>query len=77
MFASFYQTLIMCFLNYKNNLKDINNNNKQNIICEYAQKLCDIFGVKKEEYKNYVDNEDLLKELIKKQISSIKKNKLK
>ena len=77
MFASFYQTLIMCFLNYKNNLKDINNNNKQNIICEYAQKLCDIFGVKKEEYKNYDDNEDLLKELIKKQISSIKKNKLK
>ena len=77
MFASFYQTLIMCFLNYKNNLKDINNNNKQNIICEYAQKLCDVFGVKREEYKNYVGNEELLKELIKKQISSIKKNKLK
>ena len=77
MFASFYQTLIMCFLNYKNNLKDINNINKQNIICEYAQNLCDIFGVKKEEYKNYVDNEELLKELIKKQISSTKKNKLK
>ena len=77
MFASFYQTLIMSFLNYKNNLKDRNNNNKQNIICEYAQKLCDVFGVKREEYKNYVGNEELLKELIKKQISLIKKNKLK
>ena len=77
MFASFYQTLIMSFLNYKNNLKDRNNNNKQNIICEYAQKLCDVFGVKREEYKNYVGNEELLKEIIKKQISSIKKNKLK
>ena len=75
MFVSFYQTLILSYLNYRNNLKDGKDNN--NLITEYAQKLCDKFGVKKEEYKNYVENKENLSQLIKNEIYKIRKNKSK
>ena len=78
MFTSFYQTLILCYLNYLNNIKnDKNNNDIGNLICEYAQKLCDKFEVKKGDYKNYVENKGILIELIKKNIYKIKKSKSK
>ena len=79
MFTSFYQTLILCYLNYRNNLKDEGNNNKDdnNLITEYAQRLCDKFGVKKEDYKNYVENKETLIGLIKNEISKSRKNKSK
>ena len=78
MFTSFYQTLILCYLNYLNNIKyDKNDNDIGNLICEYAQKLCDKFEVKKGDYKNYVENKGILIELIKKNIYKIKKSKSK
>ena len=75
MFVSFYQTLILCYLNYRNNLKEVKDND--NLITEYAQRLCDKFGVKKEEYKNYVVNKETLIHLIKNEISKSRKNKSK
>ena len=77
MFTSFYQTLILCYLNYRNNLKDEGNNNidDNNLITEYAQRLCHKFGVKKEDYKNYVENKETLIGLIKNEISKSRKNK--
>ena len=79
MFTSFYQTLILCYLNYRNNLKEEGNNNidDNNLITEYAQRLCDKFGVKKEDYKNYVENKETLIGLIKNEISKSRKNKSK
>lgn len=79
MFSSFYQTLILCYLNYRNNLKEEGNNNidDNNLITEYAQRLCDKFGVKKEDYKNYVENKETLIDLIKNEISRSRKNKSK
>ena len=79
MFTSFYQTLILCYLNYRNNLKKEGNNNidDNNLITEYAQRLCDKFGVKKEDYKNYVENKETLIGLIKNEISKSRKNKSK
>ena len=76
MFISFYQTVILCYLNYINNLKE-KKDNQLNIICEYAQKLCERFDIKKEEYSNYVEKEGILLDVIKKAISNIKKNKSK
>ena len=79
MFTSFYQTLILCYLNYRNNLKEEGNNNidDNNLITEYAQRLCDKFGVKKEDYKNYVENKETLIGLIKNEITKSRKNKSK
>ena len=79
MFTSFYQTLILCYLNYRNNLKEEGNNNidDNNLITEYAQRLCHKFGVKKEDYKNYVENKETLIGLIKNEISKSRKNKSK
>ena len=77
MFASFYQTLILCYLNYLNNINNNNITDKGNLICEYAQRLCDEFEINKGEYKNYVEDKGILMNLIKKNISKIKKNKSK
>lgn len=79
MFTSFYQTLILCYLNYRNNLKEEGNNNidDNNLITEYAQRLCDKFGVKKEDYKNYVEKKETLIGLIKNEITKSRKNKSK
>ena len=77
MFASFYQTLILCYLNYLNNINNNNITDKGNLICEYAQRLCDEFEINKGEYKNYVEDKGILMDLIKKNISKIKKNKSK
>ena len=68
MFSSFYQTLILCYLN---NIKNFGNN-IHNLICQYAQKLCDAFGIKNDEYKNYVEKEGLLMDIIQKSIKKIK-----
>ena len=76
-FSSFYQTLILCYLNYRNNLKVEGNKDNNNLITEYAQRLCDKFGVKKEDYKNYVENKETLIDLIKNEISKARKNKSK
>ena len=73
MFASFYQTLILCYLNYLNNINNNNITDKGNLICEYAQRLCDEFEINKGEYKNYVEDKGILMDLIKKNISKIKK----
>ncbi len=43
------------------------------MICEYAQRLCDKFGVKKDNYKQYVEKEEILMDIIKKAISKTKK----
>ena len=75
-FSSFYHTLILCYLNYINNLGEKYSENEQNLFCKYAQRLLDEFGIKNEDYKNYVDKEDLLMDIIKKSISKIKKDKL-
>ena len=73
MFASFYQTLILCYLNYLNNINNNNITDKGNLICEYARRLCDEFEVYKGEYKNYIEDKGILMDLIKKNISKIKK----
>ena len=75
-FSSFYHTLILCYLNYINNLGDKYSENDQNLFCKYAKRLLDEFGIKKEDYKNYVYKEDLLMDIIKTSISKIKKNKI-
>ena len=46
-----------------------------NIICKYAQRLCDKFEIKQEQYKLYIENEGLLTDAIEKSISRNKKNK--
>ena len=62
MFSSFYQTLILSFLKIENSIKNGNNN----IIYEYAKKLCNEFNIKNEDYKKYVDNDGLLIDVIEK-----------
>ena len=74
-FSSFYQTLILGYLNHLQNLGNNYDENEMNIICKYAQRLCEEFGIKKEEYKNYIENEKLLIDVIEKSISIKKKNK--
>jgi hypothetical protein len=76
MFSSFYQTLILCYLNYTVNCGKNNTDNTRNLICEYAQRLCDKFGVKKDNYKQYVEKEEILMDIIKKAISKTNKNKI-
>ena len=74
-FSSLYQTLILGYLNHLQNLGNNCDENEMNIICKYAQRLCKEFGIKKEEYKNYIENEKLLIDVIEKSISKNKKNK--
>ena len=74
-FSSLYQTLILGYLNHLQNLGNNYDENEMNIICKYAQRLCEEFGIKKEEYKNYIENEKLLIDVIEKSISKNKKNK--
>ena len=69
MFSSFYQTLILSFLKFENNKKNENNN----IIYDYAKRLCNEFNIKNEEYQKYVDNDGLLIDIIEK--AFIAKNK--
>ena len=76
MFSSFYQTLILCYLNYTVNCGKNNTDNTKNLICEYAQRLCDKFGVKKDNYKQYVEKEEILMDIIKKAVSKTNKNKI-
>ena len=73
MFSSFYQTLILSFLKF-NNIND-KREEKNNLIFDYIQKLCEEFNVKIQEYKNYVQNEGLLINLIEKAIMMNKKAK--
>ena len=70
MFSSFYQTLILLFLNLNDSKKTANNN----LIHDYIKKLCIEFKIKKEDYKKYVNNEGLLVELIENEIILKKKN---
>jgi hypothetical protein len=69
MFSSFYQTLILSFLKFENN----KNNENNNIIYDYAKRLCSEFNIKNEEYQKYVDNDGLLIDIIEK--AFIAKNK--
>ena len=64
---------ILSFLKFKN----INEKReeKNNLIFDYIQKLCEEFNVKIQEYKNYVENEGLLINLIEKAIMMKKKAK--
>ena len=69
MFSSFYQTLILLFLNINDNNKNENNN----LVYDYIKRLCIQFNIKKED-KKYVDNDGLLVELIESAIILKKKN---
>ena len=74
MFSSFYRTLILSFLKF-NNINDNKRNESNNLIFDYIQKLCEEFNVKTEEYKNYVENEGLLINLIENAINKKIKTK--
>ena len=75
-FSSFYQTLILGYLNHLRNLGYNYEENEMNIICKYAKRLCEEFGIKFDEYQKYKNNEGLLINIIEKSISNNKKTKI-
>ena len=60
MFSSFYQTLILSFLK----IEDEKKNKDNNLIHDYAKRLCIEFNIKKEDYKIFIENDGLLVDLI-------------
>ena len=74
-FSSLYQTVILGYLNHLRNLGYNYKEKEMNIICKYAKRLCEKFGIKFDEYQKYKNNEGLLINIIEKSISNNKKTK--